>query len=159
MQRSSARRRIGNRAPLAAIELRQSATREERSRLSVLLVVHMRLVALLWIAEGLMQWQSVLTNGSDGRSGLAALSVQAIIAAVFFGVIDLVAAVGLWFAAPWGGVNWLVTAGAQLFVIATMPDFYEHPVLMGTSTVLLVAAYVALIWQVMRPPVDQPDTI
>ena len=155
MQRSSARRRIGNRAPIAAIELRQSAATEERSRASLLLVVLMRFVALLWIVEGLMQWDWVLRSGADGRSGLLALSAQAVVAVVFFGVIDLIAAVGLWFGTPWGGVIWLATAGAQLFVIVAMPGFYDHPVLMGLSTLLLVVLYVALLWQVVRADMEQ----
>ena len=155
MQRSSARRRIGNRAPLAAIELRQSTVTEERSRASLLLVVLMRIVALLWIVEGLLQWDWVLRTGADGRSGLLALSTQAVIAVVFFGVIDLIAAVGLWFGTPWGGVIWLATAGAQLFVIATMPGFYQHPVLIGLSTMVLVILYIALLYQISRAETEQ----
>ena len=150
MQRSSARRRIGNRAPLAAIELRQSAQPEARSRAALLLMVFMRLTALLWLCEGLVQWNSVLVTTVDGRSGLVYLTTPAIIAVVFFGVIDLIAAVGLWLATPWGGVIWLVTAGAQLFVIVIMPGFYDHPVLTGLVAVALVGLYLALTWQVAR---------
>ena len=113
-------------------------------------MVFMRLTALLWLCEGLVQWSAVLVTNVDGRSGLVYLTTPAIIAVVFFGVIDLIAAVGLWLATPWGGVIWLVTAGAQLFVIVIMPGFYEHPVLTGLVAVTLVALYLGLTWQVAR---------
>ena len=35
---------------------------------------------------------------------------------IFFAVIDLVAAIGLWLTAAWGGVVWLIAAGSQLML-------------------------------------------
>ena len=91
----------------------------------------------------------------DGRSGLAALSLSAIVAVIFFAVINLIASVGLWLATPWGGVIWLVTAGAQLFVLVIMPGFFDHPVITALSNLVLVAAYLTLTWLVAGGR-DQP---
>ncbi|MBV9591021.1 MAG: hypothetical protein JO310_15600, partial [Hyphomicrobiales bacterium] len=60
----------------------------------------------------------------------------------------LVAAVGLWLATPWGGVIWLVTAGAQVFVLVVMPGFFDHPFMTALSNIVLVSAYLALTWLV-----------
>jgi uncharacterized membrane protein (DUF2068 family) len=71
-------------------------------------------------------------------------------AAVFFAVVDLIAAVGLWLAAPWGGVLWFVAVGAQLLVALLVPDFFDHPFAIGVADTLLVAAYFALLWLAAR---------
>ena len=147
MQRSSAKRRVMSPAPIAAIALSKSPAGQETDRSGLLLVIFMRLIAALWVVEGLMQWSLVVVTDVDGRSGLATLSVSAIVAVVFFAVIDLIAAVGLWLATPWGGVIWLVTAGAQLFVIVTMPGFFDHPVMIGLADLALIGLYLVLTWQ------------
>ena len=148
MQRSTAKRRIVSNAPIAAIVLSKTPQPEEESRFGHLLVIFMRIVAALWIFEGLMQWGSVVVTNIDGRSGLATLSMPAVVAVIFFAVINLIASVGLWLATPWGGVIWLVTAGAQLFVVVIMPGFFDHPLVTAMSNLLLVAAYLTLTWMV-----------
>jgi hypothetical protein len=45
-------------------------------------------------------------------------------ATVFFAVIDLVAAVGLWLAAPWGAVVWLTSVISMVAVEALFPQIY-----------------------------------
>jgi hypothetical protein len=45
-------------------------------------------------------------------------------ATVFFAVIDLVAAVGLWLAAPWGAVVWLTSVISMAAVEALFPQIY-----------------------------------
>ncbi len=155
MQRPTAKRRIVSNAPIAAIVLSNTDRPDDESRFGRLLVIFMRAVAALWIFEGLMQWGSVVVTNVDGRSGLAALSLSAIVAVIFFAVINLIASVGLWLATPWGGVIWLVTAGAQLFVLVIMPGFFDHPVITAMSNLVLVAAYLTLTWLVAGGR-DQP---
>ena len=43
---------------------------------------------------------------------------------MFFGVIDLVAAVGLWLAAPWGAVVWLTSVISMVAVEVLFPQIY-----------------------------------
>lgn len=148
MQRSTAKRRIVSHAPTAAIVLSQSTQRDQESRFGFLLVAFMRLVAAVWIVEGLMQWSAVLMTNADGRSQLALMPPPAIVAVVFFAVINLIASVGLWMATPWGGAIWLVTAGAQLLVLVALPGFFDHPVFTAMLNLALVAAYLVLTWLV-----------
>ena len=65
----------------------------------------MRTMAWVWVAKGLFNWAVVL--GAFRRFGdfRPWLPLQATI--VFFAGVDLLAAIGLWLAAPWGGVLWL----------------------------------------------------
>lgn len=59
-------------------------------------------------------------------------------------VIDLVAAVGLWLAASWGGVVWLVAVAVQWLAIMILPSFFDHDVLTGLVDLVLVATYLAV---------------
>lgn len=147
MQKSSVKRRIASSAPLAAIVINTSPHRGEQDRSGLVLVIFMRLIAALWLAEGLIQWSLVVVTDVDGRSGLATLTVPAVVAVVFFAIINPIASVGLWLATPWGGVIWLVTAGAQLFVAVILPGFFDHPAMVVAFDVLLIAAYLVLTYR------------
>ena len=85
----------------------------EENRAGVFLVVYMRLLAGLWVIQGLLQWSAILLPPEPVLDEVSALRGAAVI---FFAIFDLVAAVGLWLAAPWGGVIWLLGAIAQIFV-------------------------------------------
>src|SRR5207247_6917455 len=61
-------------------------------------------------------------------------------ATVFFAVIDLVAAVGLWLAAPWGAVVWLTSVISMAAVEALFPQIYGGRLwVIGIEVVLLLA--------------------
>ena len=77
----------------------------------------LRALALLALARGLMQWGTIcgLPNAEGQTFEDLAPAVQATV--VFFAVIELVAGVGLWLAAAWGGVVWLLSV-----IVAVMLD-------------------------------------
>src|ERR1700730_19465117 len=73
--------------------------------------VFLRAMAVLSMLKGLYHWAAVC--GIIGEEGGFEAHIQSWQATtVFFAVIDLVAAVGLWLGAPGGGVIWLTPAGA-----------------------------------------------
>ena len=146
MQRSSAKRRVASAAPVAAIALHPARGREPGTRLGLALVVFMRCTAAIWMAQGLLQWSAMLASTPDGQSPLLALAPAALAATFFFAVMDFVAAVGLWLAASWGGVLWLVAVGAQMLAIVVMPGFFDHPIATGFLDLALMGAYLALVW-------------
>ncbi len=148
MQRSSAKRRIGSYAPTAAIVLNQGSQGGGHSRAGFFLVFFMRFVAALLIIDGLLEWNSMLATTIDGRSLIMSLSSAETTTTIFFAIIDLIASVGLWLATPWGGVIWLVSAGAQLLVLFLLPGFYSHPWLTGFTDLVLVSLYMVLTWHV-----------
>jgi uncharacterized membrane protein (DUF2068 family) len=79
------------------------------------------------------------------------LSRSAAAAVILFAVLDLVAAVGLWLATPWGGVLWLLAASLQIFVAVAMPSFFQDSLLVIGLNVLLILAYFILTWLAGRP--------
>ncbi len=68
-------------------------------------------------------------------------------ATIFFAVIDLVAAVGLWLVAPWGGVVWLLTLMAQVFVVSIKPAFFFGGAWIKLFDCVLLVAYLSLSWR------------
>src|SRR5579862_4420799 len=71
------------------------------------LVLFLRLMAAVSLVKGLYHWAQVCGVGAAPDDGFMAHSVAWRSATVFFAVLDLVAAVGLWLAAAWGAVVWL----------------------------------------------------
>ena len=85
-------------------------------------------------------------SSSDGGSLFSNLATPAMVAAVFFAVVDFIASIGLWLAAPWGGVIWLVAVAGQLLVLVVMPGFFDYPLVTGLFDIGLMAGYLMLVW-------------
>src|ERR1700750_1830054 len=71
------------------------------------LVLFLRIMALVSILKGLYHWAQVtgFVGGEEEAFENQATAWQA--ATVYFAVIELVAAVGLWLATPWGAGAWV----------------------------------------------------
>jgi len=69
-------------------------------------------------------------------------------------VIQLVAAVGLWLATPWGAVVWLTMIVSMAVVEIMFPSIYGGHFLVVLFAAILLGAYLALAWMAARerPP-------
>jgi len=115
-------------------------------RWRLLLVWLLRSLSVIWIAKGLMHWTTILGLSPMLEPGPAfearPLTFQAI--TVYFAVFDLVAGVGLWLTATWGGVLWLLAAVSQLLLGFFFPrSLTLSPVLIGTYVGLMLAYFLA----------------
>jgi hypothetical protein len=125
--------------PVPAIEIGRGETRP--NRWGSALVVFMRLVAALWMIQGLMQWRVLMLD----QVAFEAMPGSGAAAVVFFAILDLVAAVGLWLAAPWGGIIWLLAAFAQLAALSFLPGgTVVGGRLVMVANVVLIAIYFGL---------------
>lgn len=116
----------------------------EEARWALVLTIFFRVIALLWIIEGLEQWLRILTPTAGSFLDLSASGVAA---TIFFAVLDLVAAVGFWLVAPWGGVVWLLTLLAQIFVVSVKPSFFFGGGWLRPFDGALLIAYLVLSWR------------
>ena len=113
-------------------------------RWTLILTWFMRLLAMLWIMKGLSSWAVIIGiapgSGFEGRS----TGFQSTI--IYFAVVDLVAAVGLWMASTWGGVLWLLAVMSHLVLALVFP----HILPIGTTTMGALAAsivaYLLISW-------------
>ncbi|HLH11024.1 MAG TPA: hypothetical protein VKV77_03975 [Methylovirgula sp.] len=100
-------------APGSAIRLENPRANLTHTPWGSILVIFMRLLACLWICQGLAAWARVLL---PDQTLFATLPGATSAAVIFFAIADLVAGVGLWLATPWGGALWLFAASSQIFV-------------------------------------------
>jgi hypothetical protein len=74
-------------------------------------------------------------------------------ATVFFAVIDLVAAVGLWLAAPWGAVVWLTSVVSMAVMEVFFPQVYGGNIYIVLAEATLLGVY---LWLAIYAAREQP---
>jgi hypothetical protein len=114
------------------------------------LVLFLRAMAILSMLKGLFHWSVVLGIGEGPDTRFAANSVPWQTATVYFAIIDLVAAVGLWLAAVWGAVVWLTAAVSMAAVEAFFPQIYGGSTVVVAIELALLCCYLFLAIQSAR---------
>ena len=108
------------------------------------LVIFLRILAGLSLLKGLYYWAIVCGVGAPSPAGFDSYTLPYQSATVFFAVIDLVAAVGLWLAAPWGAVVWLTSAISMAAVEALFPQIYGGRLWVIVFELVLLGIYLSL---------------
>jgi hypothetical protein len=108
------------------------------------LVVFLRVMAALALVKGLYYWAIVCGVGAPTPQGFDSYTMPYQSATVFFAVIDLVAAVGLWLAAPWGAVVWLTSVISMTTVEALFPQIYGGRLWVILVELALLGGYLLL---------------
>ena len=118
------------------------------------LVLFLRVMAGLSMIKGLYHWSQVCGIGVGPNEYFEGHSIAWQVATVFFAVIDLVAAVGLWLAAAWGAVIWLTAVASMLAVEIFFPQVYGR----GFITVILEGGLLGLyLWLALKSAQEQPE--
>jgi hypothetical protein len=110
------------------------------------LVLFLRVMAGLSMLKGLYHWSRVCGIGVDGNDAFQYHSIAWQSATVFFAVIDLVAAVGLWLAAAWGAVIWLTSVASMLALEIFFPQVFgaSMPLVAMEGGLLVLYLWLAL---------------
>ena len=108
------------------------------------LVLFLRVMAGLSLLKGLYHWAVICGIGAPFPSGFDSYSTPYQVATVFFAIIDPVAAVGLWLAAPWGAVVWLTSVISMAAVELLFPQIFGGNVWLVAIELLLLGAYLGL---------------
>ncbi len=74
-------------------------------------------------------------------------------ATVFFAVIDLVAAVGLWLAAAWGAVIWLTSVVSMIALDIFFPQVFDGG---AVFDLLEFSALVVYLWLALKAAQERP---
>lgn len=118
------------------------------------LVLFLRVMAVLSVTKGLYHWAQVtgFVGGEEEAFENQAMAWQT--ATVYFAVIELVAAVGLWLATPWGAVVWLTTVVSMAVIELMFPAIYGGNLTVVGIEAVQLAAYLGLAWMAAseRPP-------
>jgi hypothetical protein len=116
------------------------------------LILFLRLMAVVSLIKGLYHWSRVCGIAVEPNEGFEYQSIAWQTATVFFAVIDLVAAVGLWLAAAWGAVIWLTAVASMLAVGIFFPQVYGGGLPIGLSEGVLLALY---LWLALKSAQEQ----
>lgn len=114
-------------------------------RWNLVLVSFMRVVALIWVIKGMIAWAAILgvelapPPFVDRNPGYQATTV-------YFAVIDIVAAVGLWLTSTWGGVLWLLAVMSHLILAIFFPRFVANGALLIAMFIFSTMIYLVLSW-------------
>ena len=114
------------------------------------LVLFLRAMAGISMLKGLYHWSVVCGIGAGPDGGFEAYATPYQVGTVFFAVIDLVAAVGLWLAAPWGAVVWLTSVISMVAVEMIFPQVYGGGILIIALEVAVLSIYLWLALQSAR---------
>ena len=114
-------------------------------RWGFLLTWFMRVVGILWIMKGLSAWAVIVGVWTPaGQFEARSTGYQATI--IYFALIDLIAAVGLWMASTWGGIMWLLAIMSHLILAAFFPGIVAGGLMTMVFFLTLVAVYLAISW-------------
>jgi hypothetical protein len=107
------------------------------------LVLFLRVMAGVSMLKGLYHWSRLVGIGMAGDLfEYHSIAWQA--ATVFFAVLDLVAAVGLWLAAAWGAVIWLMSIASMLALEVFFPQVFGASLFAGLLEATLLGLYLFL---------------
>jgi hypothetical protein len=131
-----------------ALDRGEASERPERGegrlvRWHLVLIWFMRVLALMWIAKGLVAWSTLLGLG-EARFEARGIGFQATV--VYFAVIDLIAAVGMWLTSTWGGVLWLLAVMSHLILAVFFPTIVPTSLVSIASFLILIVLYLAISW-------------
>jgi uncharacterized membrane protein (DUF2068 family) len=98
------------------------------------------------MVKGLYHWSEVCGIGARPGQAFEAHTIAWQTATVFFAVLDLVAAVGLWLAAAWGAVVWLTSVVSMAAVEVFFPNVYggSYFVVLVELTLLVMYLFLAI---------------
>ena len=105
-----------------------------------------RLLAMAWLLNGLYAW-AVIIGVDPSATRLfenRAVTFQAV--TIYFAVVDLLAATGLWLLAPWGAVVWLIAAVSRIVMAFAFPAAAGLPVLAVAGLFVCIACFMVLNW-------------
>jgi fatty acid desaturase len=117
------------------------------------LVLFLRVMAGVSILKGLYHWSRVCGIGVDASDAFQYHSIAWQAATIFFAVIDLVAAVGLWLAAAWGAVIWLTAVASMLALEVLFPSVFGTGLVTGVLEGGLLAVY---LWLALMSAKEHP---
>jgi fatty acid desaturase len=118
------------------------------------LVFFLRVMAVISVIKGLYHWAQVTGFIGSEEDAFENQPMAWQTATVYFAVIELVAAVGLWLATPWGAVVWLTTVVSMGVIELMFPAIYGGRLTVVGLETLMLGAYLALAWMAARerPP-------
>ena len=117
------------------------------------LILFLRVMAGFAMLKGIFHWSRLVGIGTGGDL-FEYHSIAWQTATVFFAVLDLVAAVGLWLAAAWGAVIWLMSIASMLALEVFFPQVFGGGLVTGILEAALLGLY---LWLALKSAQEHPQ--
>ena len=117
------------------------------------LVFFLRVMAAVSLIKGLYHWSRVCGIMVAPQDAFETHSIAWQSATIFFAVIDLVAAVGLWLAAAWGAVIWLTSVVSMIALDMFFPQVFNGGLAFDFAE---FAALVIYLWFALKAAQEHP---
>lgn len=143
--------RVGHGATHAPVDQQQiqagmssESTTTESTKWTDRLVLFLRVMAIVALVKGLFHWSRIcgIAVPQGGEFEAQTLAYQS--ATIYFAVIELVAAVGLWLATPWGAVVWLSAVVSMAIVELLFPAVYGGEWIVVVLELIIAMIYIGL---------------
>lgn len=128
----------------------EAAKKQALVRWELVQTWYQRTLALGWLVLGLVAWSVIIgadivtTRPFESR----ATTFQAV--TIYFAVVDILAAVGLWLLAPWGGVVWMIAAVSRLVIGFVFPAAHPMSLVGAAAFGACIILFMWLSWMVSR---------
>lgn len=116
--------------------------------LELFLMMFLRLSAVVWLVTGLVHWARIVEYLPWRGRVFGDMPLEWQSAIVFYGVLDLVTAVGLWLATGWGVALWIVAIACQILTHGALSEIFGERPFRIPFYVASVVAYAFLWWRV-----------
>lgn len=113
------------------------------------LIWYMRTLAWVWLGKGLFNW-AIILGLLPGAKDFATMTLVLQAAIIAFACFDLLASVGLWLAAAWGGAIWLLCAVVETALPFMIPYAALISYFAALLNIVLVLGYFLLSWRAIR---------
>ncbi|MEP1931062.1 MAG: DUF6163 family protein [Roseibium sp.] len=117
---------------------------------SSILILYLRAMALLLMGGGVIYWARIVGVVEWRGQWFWEMSIALQGAIVFFAVLDLVAAIGLWLTVSWGTVMWLFRCFCQIVMHTVFSDLYGRRPYEIAFYLLTILIYVGLTYLMNR---------
>jgi hypothetical protein len=128
----------------------EAARKQALVRWELMQTWYLRTLALGWLVLGLLAWSVIIGVDAVATRPFEARATTFQAVTIYFAVVDVVAAVGLWLLAPWGGVVWLIASVSRLVIGFVFPA--AHPVSLAGAAAfgVCILVFMWLSWMVSR---------
>lgn len=117
---------------------------------STLLIWYLRAMAVLLMGGGVIYWARIIGIVEWRGQWFWEMSIALQGAIVFFAVLDLVAAIGLWLTVSWGTVMWIFRCFCQIVMHTAFSDLYGTRPYEISFYLLTIVIYAALTYLMNR---------
>ncbi|KZL18199.1 DUF6163 family protein [Pseudovibrio sp. Ad37] len=115
-----------------------------------LLHAYVRLLAVFMLFAGLSYWGAILGVRLIDDAPFESVGVQVQSTIIFFAILDLVTAIGLWLLSSWGTVMWLFRSLAQVVMYSVFPMVFGRSPTEVIFYISAIALYLVLLYLAER---------